>query len=89
MTRRKWMTPEQEDWLKTRLAEFSDAHVNKTTTKEFFPAVFKDWRKCWVTPDPSQEEITEAGNVKKATLKKKMMKRLYIKSYKSGRSITP
>ena len=53
MTQRKWMTPEQEDWLKTRLAEFGDAHVNKTTTKEFFLAVFKDWRKCWVTPDPS------------------------------------
>ena len=32
----------------------------------------------------------EAGNVEKATLKKKMVKRLYIiKSYKSGRSITP
>ena len=67
------MTPKQENWLKTRLAKFGDAHVNKTTTKEFFPAVFKDWRKCWVTPDPSQEEITEAGNVEKATLKKKMM----------------
>jgi hypothetical protein len=45
--------------------------VNKTTSKEFFPAVIKEWRKSWATPDPSPEEITEAGNVEKATLKKK------------------
>jgi hypothetical protein len=71
MTRRKWTTPDQEGWLKSRLADFSDAQVNKTTTKSFFPAVYKEWRKSWATPDPSPDEITEAGNVEKATLKKK------------------
>jgi hypothetical protein len=70
MTRRKWTTADQEEWLKSRLAGFSDAQVNKTT-KEFFPVVFKEWRKPWPTPDPTPEEITEAGNIEKATLKKK------------------
>jgi hypothetical protein len=71
MTRRKWTSSDQEEWLKSRLAGFSDAQVNKTTTREFFPAVFKEWRKAWATPDPSPEEITEAGNIEKATVKKK------------------
>ena len=71
MTCRKWTTPDQEDWLKSHLAGFSDAQVNKTTSKEFFPVVFKEWRKSWPTPDPSPEEITEEGNIEKA----KSMKR--------------
>ena len=71
MTRRKWTTPDQEEWLKSRLAGFSDAQVNKITTKEFFPVVFKEWRKSWPTPDPSPEEITDAGSVEKGTVKKK------------------
>jgi len=71
MTRRKWTTTDQEDWLKSHLAGFCDAQVNKTTSKEFYPAIFKEWRKSWATPDPSPEEITESGNVEKATLKKK------------------
>jgi hypothetical protein len=71
MTRKKWTTSDQEDWLKSRLAGFSDAQDNKTTSKEFFPAALKEWKKYWPTPDPSPEEITEAGNVEKATLQKK------------------
>jgi hypothetical protein len=71
MTRRKWTTPDQEEWLKSRIAGFSDVQVNKTTSKDFFPVVFKEWRKPWPTPDPTPEEITDAGNIEKATLKKK------------------
>jgi hypothetical protein len=71
MTRRKWTTPDQEEWLNSRIAGFSDAQVNKTTSKDFFPVVFKEWRKQWPTPDPTPKEITDAGNIEKATLKKK------------------
>ena len=70
MTRRKWTTTNQEEWLKTRLARFSDAQATKTT-KDFFPAILKEWRVAWPCPGPSPEEITEAGNVEKATLKKR------------------
>ena len=71
MTRRKWTTSDQEEWLKTRLPEFSDAQANKTTSKEFFPTVLRDWRNLWPTPTPTPEEVTQAGNVEKATQKKK------------------
>ena len=71
MARRKWTTTDQEDWLKSHLAGFSDAQVNKTTSKEFFPAVLKDWRKAWPTPVPTPEEITQAGSLEKATHKKR------------------
>lgn len=70
MTRRKWTTTNQEEWLNSRLAEFSDAQASKTT-KEFFPAVLKAWRDAWPTPDPTLEEITQAGNQEKATRKKR------------------
>ena len=79
MTCWKWTTPDQEEWLKSHLAGFNDAHVNKKTSKEFFPLVFKEWRNPWPTPDPSAEEIVEAGNIEKATLKKeRMTKRPYV-----------
>ena len=71
MTCHKWTTPDQEDFLKSHLAGFSDAQVNKMTSKEFFPVIYKEWRKAWPTPDLTPEEITEAGNIEKATLKKK------------------
>ena len=71
MTRRKWTTPDQEEWLRSHLAGFSDAQVNKTTSKEFFPLVFKERRKSWPTPDPSLEEITEEGSIEKAKLIKR------------------
>jgi hypothetical protein len=69
MTRRKWTTTEQEEWLKSHLAGFGDAQSNKTTSKIFFPMVLKEWKTKWLTPDPTAEEITQAGNVEKATKK--------------------
>jgi hypothetical protein len=71
MTRRKWTTTNQEEWLKSRLAGFSDAQANKTTTKEFFPTIFKEWRSAWPTPDPTPEEITQYETVEKAIQKKR------------------
>lgn len=73
MGRNKWTTDDQEEWLKSRLAGFGDAQANKTTTKNFFPAVIKEWTKQWPTPDPSPKEITEAGNIEKAALNKKKL----------------
>jgi len=70
MTRRKWTTHQQEEWLKSHLGGFSAAQVNKTTSKEFFPEVLKEWRKAWPTPGPTEEEITREGSVEKATQKK-------------------
>ena len=45
----------QEDWLKAHLAGFSSTQVNKTTSKEFFPIVLKEWRKARPTPDTCWE----------------------------------
>ena len=70
MTRRKWTTTEQEEWLKSQLAEFGEAQAKKTS-KTFFPMVLKEWKTQWPTPDPTAEEITRAGNVEKATNKKR------------------
>jgi hypothetical protein len=71
MTRRKWTTEKQEEWLKARLAKFSDAQASKTTTKDFFPAVLKEWRVAWPCLDPTPEEVQQAGSIEKATQKKR------------------
>ena len=71
MTRCKWTMTNQEDWLKECFVEFANAQVNKTTSKEFFPMVLKEWRNVWPTPDATPEEVTQAGSVEKATKKKR------------------
>jgi len=71
MTCRKWTTAKQEDWLKGHLAEFGNAQVNKTTLKEFFPVVLKEWRNEWPTLDATQEEVACAGSIEKANKKKR------------------
>ncbi|KIJ94642.1 hypothetical protein K443DRAFT_134674 [Laccaria amethystina LaAM-08-1] len=81
MTRRKWTTSDQEEWLKSRLSDFSDAQANKTTSKEFFPAILKDWRNAWPTATPTPEEVTKAGNVEKATQKKRADKESRIRAW--------
>ena len=71
MTRRKWTSGNQEEWLKSRIARFINVQVNKTTTKEFFPEILKEWREAWPCPGPTLEEIAQAGSVEKATQKKR------------------
>ena len=71
MTHRKWTTTNQEDWLKEDLVEFSNAQVNKTTSKEFFPMVLKEWRNVWPTSDATPEEVTQARSIEKAAQKKR------------------
>ena len=70
MPRRKWTTPEQEEWLKDRLATFIDAQVNKSTTSTFFPEVIRDWREKWPISEPTAEEIANATSPEVATKKK-------------------
>ena len=71
MTRCKWTSGDQEEWLKSHIPRFSDAQVNKTTTKEIFPEILKEWREAWPCPGPTPEEIAQAGSVEKATQKKR------------------
>ena len=71
MTRRQWTTPEQADWLKEHLAAFVNSQANKTTKKEFFPQVIKEWRVLWPLAQPTADEIAEANNAEDAVKKKK------------------
>lgn len=71
MTRRQWTTPEQSDWLKQHLAAFIDSQASKTTVKEFFPQVIKEWRELWPLAEPTGDEITKAKSVEEAIKKKK------------------
>ena len=61
--------------MKARLARFSDAQANKTTSKDFFPAIFREWRSEWPTPDPTPEETMQAG---KPPARKGLTKMLYV-----------
>ena len=66
MTHCQWTMPEQADWLKEHLAAFIDSQANKTTKKEFFPQVIKEWRVLWPLAQLTVDEITEANNAKDA-----------------------
>lgn len=71
MTRRQWTMLEQSDWLKQHLAAFVDSQANKTTVKEFFPQVIKEWRERWPLAEPTPDEISKAKSVEDAIKKKK------------------
>lgn len=71
MTRRKWTTPEQGDWLREHLSAFVEAQTGKTTATVFFPQVIKEWQKKWPTEDPTPEEMAEAPNLDTAIKQKK------------------
>ncbi|KDR76585.1 hypothetical protein GALMADRAFT_66873 [Galerina marginata CBS 339.88] len=71
MTRRKWTTPEQGDWLKEQLSAFVEAQTTKTTATTFFPQVIKDWRQKWPTEAPTAKEIADAPNLDAAIKQKK------------------
>lgn len=73
MTRQKWTTEEQGDWLKGQLAAFVDSQVNKTTTTTFFPHVIKEWRKQWPLGEPTANEVAGATSLED-TIKKKQTK---------------
>ena len=68
MTRTPWTTNDQKDWLESRKSEYLAANINKTAAKEFFPAVFKEFREKWPVPPVTQDDIEEAnGSMEIAT----------------------
>ena len=70
MTRRKWTTDEQEEWLDERKAAFMEANQRKAAAKEFFPTVCKDFCTKWTVPSVTEDEIKEAGSTELATKRK-------------------
>jgi hypothetical protein len=62
MTRQTWTTVEQRQWLEARKPRFLEAKQNETTSKDFFPAVCKDFREKWPVPQVTDDEISKAGS---------------------------
>ena len=68
MTRKKWTTPDQENWLRARCEAFAKAEVNNER-KAFYKELLKCWLEKWPNPDPSLEQIQEAGGEEQAIKK--------------------
>lgn len=61
MTCKPWTTETQEEWLKAWIATFLEAHQIKTLSKEFFPAVVKEFHDKWqVLPLTDKETAAES-----------------------------
>lgn len=73
MTRKRWTTDRQEEWLKARIDAFLKAHQKNTLTKEFFPLVVKEFRDQWPVPPLTAEE-TDAAPIAEQGLKAKRKK---------------
>jgi len=71
MTRRKWTTDEQADWLSKQLDKFTASHAKKTMSTEFFPQVLKEWHQKWPVPNATPQEIAGAKNADDAMKKKR------------------
>ena len=71
MTRRKWTTDEQEEWLDERKADFMEANQRKAAAKDFFPTVCRDFHTKWPVPSVTEGEIKEAGSTELATKRKR------------------
>jgi hypothetical protein len=66
MTRKRWTTDSQEEWLKARIAAFLEAHQKKTVSKDFFPIVMKEFRDQWPVPPLTTEETAAEPTVEQA-----------------------
>lgn len=66
MTRQKWTTKEQEEWLEERKSAFLEANQRRSAAKDFFPTIVKDFREKWPVMPVTQEEIQKAGSVELA-----------------------
>ena len=71
MTRRKWTSDDQEEWLKAQLPSFTEAQAKKAMMSEFFPKALTEWRKAWPVPEPTADEIAQAKNLEDAKKKKR------------------
>jgi hypothetical protein len=61
MTRHTWTTPAQKEWLEAKKERFLEAKQNDTT-KEFFPAISKEFREKWPVPPVTDTETSKAGS---------------------------
>jgi hypothetical protein len=59
MTRKRWTTDSQEEWLKARIEGFIKAYHDKTLSKEFLPVVIKEFRDLWPVPPLTTEEAAD------------------------------
>lgn len=68
MTHHPWMTNDQKEWLESHKSNYLAANINKTASKDFFLAIFKEFREKWPVPPVSQDEIDDAkGSMELAT----------------------
>lgn len=79
MTRRKWTTDVQGNWLATHLDAFAEAQ-SKKTTKDFFQKIIKEWHEAFPVPDPTPEEVTKGKN-REEIIKKKKNKEENVREY--------
>lgn len=72
MTRPTWTTPEQKEWLDPRKAAFIEAkQKGNAALKEYYLAIFKEFREKWPVPAVTESETTAAGSVELATKAKR------------------
>ncbi|KIJ90502.1 hypothetical protein K443DRAFT_116510 [Laccaria amethystina LaAM-08-1] len=81
MGRRRWTTDGQGTWLAGHLDAFIDSQLEKTTVKNFFPKVIKEWREAWPLPDPTQEELAAAKSPEDAIQKKRTKEDERVKAW--------
>jgi hypothetical protein len=69
--REPWATPEQIQWLKTKLPGYTAAKANQTTS-EFWPDLYERWWKEFPLGDPSPKDLevglTDAKQRRKARM---------------------
>ena len=77
MTCKKWTTNDQEMWLKAHCDDFAKAEAINNT-KSFFNEVNNAWHKKWPNPEPTNDDISKAGNCKQAVKLKCEWQRRYV-----------
>jgi hypothetical protein len=79
MTRKRWTTDSQDEWLKARIAAFLEAHQKKKLSKDFFPVVVKEFRDQWPVAPLTAAESAAGPNAEQA-LKVKRQKYDQVRS---------
>lgn len=82
MTRRKWTTNEQEEWLQEQTKDFLAADAANNTRQAFYADILSKWLEKWPLPDLSPSEIQNAGREDEAKKEKlKWQDNVSIPSY--------
>lgn len=56
--KRRWTTPEQQDWLIASFPEYLEAQA-KGRYDQFWPKLFQDWFACFPAREPTAEDPTD------------------------------